>query len=82
MSSGRDAESFSRLRRELTHDNPIPMGLTMEEELSRPIEGFRAQLSSPAPNAVVGRFESNKPVGSAAVPLYNNFPSARHKVLL
>jgi len=77
-----DAESFSRLRRELTHDNPIPMGLTMDEELSRPIEGFRAQLSSPAPNAVFGAFESDELVGTAAVSLYNNFPSSRHKALL
>ena len=32
-----DAQAFSTLRRELTADNPIPMGLTMEEELARPL---------------------------------------------
>lgn len=77
-----DAESFSRLRRELTQDNPIPMGLTMEEELSRPIDGFRVQLSSPPPNAVFGNFEDNELVGTAAISLYNGFPSSRHKALL
>ena len=51
-----DAEAFSKLRRELTADNPIPMGLTMEEELSRPIQGFRDQLSYPEPNAAFGAF--------------------------
>jgi len=77
-----DAESFSRLRRALTRDNPIPMGLTMEEELSRPIEGFRDQLSSPAPNAVFGAFEGEELVGTAAISLYNRFPSSRHRALL
>ncbi|MBV8156049.1 MAG: GNAT family N-acetyltransferase [Dyella sp.] len=77
-----DAESFSRLRLELTRDNPVPMGLTMEEELSRPIEGFRAQLSTPAPNAVFGAFKCDELVGTAAISLYNNFPSSRHKALL
>ncbi|MHA7681575.1 GNAT family N-acetyltransferase [Cupriavidus sp. PET2-C1] len=58
------------------------MGLTMEEELSRPIEGFRDQLSSPAPNAVFGAFEGEELVGTAAISLYNRFPSSRHRALL
>jgi hypothetical protein len=50
--TGQDAEAFSALRRAVTAANPVGMGLSMEEELSRPIEGFRAQLASPAPSAV------------------------------
>jgi len=53
---GADAEAFSALRRLVTADNPVPMGLTLEEELNRPVQGFRDQLSAPAPNAAFGAF--------------------------
>lgn len=75
-----DAEAFSALRRMVTADNPVAMGLTMEEELSRPIEGFRTQLSFPAPNAVFGAFVKGELVGSSAVAWPSKFPSSRHKV--
>jgi len=75
-----DAEAFSTLRREITAGNPIQMGLTMEEELSRSIEGFRSQLSFPEPNAVFGAFVEDELVGSAAVAWPSKFPSSRHKV--
>jgi hypothetical protein len=32
------------------------MGLTLEEELARPLQGFRDQLSYPEPNAAFGAF--------------------------
>jgi hypothetical protein len=54
--TGEDVQAFSQLRREVTADNPVPMGLSLEEELSRPLEGFRSQLSSPYPDAVFGAF--------------------------
>lgn len=75
-----DAEAFSALRRMVTADNPVAMGLTMEEELSRPIEGFRTQLSFPEPNAAFGAFVEGELVGSAAVAWPSKFPSSRHKV--
>jgi ribosomal protein S18 acetylase RimI-like enzyme len=77
-----DAESFSKLRRELTADNPIPMGLTMEEELARPLQGFRDQLSYPAPNAAFGAFVGSELVASAAVAWPSKLPSSRHKTTL
>jgi GNAT superfamily N-acetyltransferase len=77
-----DAQAFSSLRRELTADNPIPMGLTMEEELSRSLEGFEEQLSYPAPNAAFGAFCDGELVGSAAVAWQSRFPSSRHKAIL
>lgn len=75
-----DAEAFSTLRREVTANNSIQMGLTMEEELSRSIEGFRSQLSFPEPNAAFGAFVEGELVGSAAVAWPSKFPSSRHKV--
>jgi ribosomal protein S18 acetylase RimI-like enzyme len=77
-----DAVAFSKLRRELTADNPIPMGLTMEEELARPLQGFRDQLSYPEPNAAFGAFIGGELVASAAVAWPSKLPSSRHKTTL
>lgn len=43
-----DAEAFAQLRRAVTAVDPVGIGLSMDEELSRTIEGFRAQLGAPA----------------------------------
>jgi len=64
--NGTDAEAFQVLRRELTTDNPVPMGLTLDEEMARTLEGFRDQLSYPEPNAAFGAFVSGSLVGTAA----------------
>ncbi|HMA10201.1 MAG TPA: GNAT family N-acetyltransferase [Ramlibacter sp.] len=77
-----DAESFSRLRREVTAVNPVNMGLTLEEELTRPIQKFREQLSYAQPNAAFGAFVANELVGTAAVAWPSSLPSSRHKVNL
>ena len=77
-----DAEAFSALRREVTAENAVPMGLTLEEELTRPMEGFRTQLSLPEPNAAFGAFIEGELAGTAAVAWPSKFPSSRHKVTL
>ena len=77
-----DDEAFSALRRLVTADNPVPMGLTLEEELSRPMQGFRDQLSYPAPNAAFGAFADDKLVGTAAVAWPSKMASSRHKTTL
>jgi RimJ/RimL family protein N-acetyltransferase len=77
-----DAEAFSHLRREVTADNPVPMGLSLDEELSRPIEGFRSQLSSPLPNAVFGAFVAGELVATAAVSRPSHFTSSGHKMVM
>jgi RimJ/RimL family protein N-acetyltransferase len=77
-----DAEAFCRLRREVTADNPVPMGLSLEEELSRPIEGFRSQLSSPLPNAVFGAFVEGDLAATAAVSRVSHFASSSHKMVM
>lgn len=79
---GTDAQAFQRLRRDVTQDNPVPMGLSLDEELGRPIEGFRQQLSFPAPNAAFGAFVEDELVGTAAVAWPSKFPSSRHKTNL
>lgn len=77
-----DAEAFSALRREVTRENPVPMGLTFEEELTRTLDGFRAQLSSPLPNAVFGGFVDGELAATAAVSRAGQFPSSHHKMVM
>jgi RimJ/RimL family protein N-acetyltransferase len=77
-----DASAFSALRREITRDNPVPMGLTFEEELTRTLDGFRAQLSSPLPNAVFGSFIDDDLASTAAVSRAGQFPSSHHKMVM
>jgi RimJ/RimL family protein N-acetyltransferase len=77
-----DAEAFSALRREVTRDNPVPMGLAFDEELTRTLDGFRAQLSSPLPNAVFGSFVEGELAGTAAVSRAGPFPSSHHKMVM
>jgi RimJ/RimL family protein N-acetyltransferase len=80
--TGADAETFSALRRQVTADNPVPMGLTLEEELTRPLQGFRDQLSYPAPNAAIGAFDGDALVGCAALAWPSKFASSPHKTTL
>lgn len=54
--------------------------IRLEEELARPIQGFRDQLSYPDPNAAFGAFLDGKLVGSAAVAWPSKLASSRHKV--
>jgi len=77
-----DAEAFSELRRVVTTDNAVPMGLTLEEELTRPIQGFRDQLSAAAPNAAFGAFVDGQLRACAAVAWTSRFPSSMHKAVL
>ncbi len=77
-----DAAAFSALRREVTRENPVPMGLTFEEELTRTLEGFRAQLSAPLPNAVFGSFVEGELAATAVVSRSGQFPSSHHKMAM
>lgn len=60
----KDDEALSRLRCEVKADNPEPMGLVLEEELSRSLAGCRSQLSS---SAVFGAFVDDEFVATAVV---------------
>lgn len=80
--SADDAEAFSALRREVTRVNPVPMGLTYEEELTRTVDSFKAQLSFSHPNAMFGSFVEGELVATAAVGYTSKFPSSRHKMVM
>lgn len=80
--SADDAEVFSILRRDVTRANPVQMGLTYEEELTRTLEDFQAQLSFSHPNAMFGSFVEGKLAATAAVGYTSKFPSSRHKMLM
>ena len=77
-----DAVAFSALRQEVTADDPVPMGLTLEEERSRPLQIFKDLLSYPQPNLALGAFVGAALVGSAAIAWPNKFPSSRHRATL
>lgn len=80
--SADDAEAFSALRREVTRANPVPMGLTYEEELTRTLDGFQEQLSFSHPNTMFGSFVEGELAATAAVGYTSNFSSSRHKMLM
>ena len=77
-----DALAFSSLRREVARDNPVPMGLTYEEELTRTPDSFCAQLSFTPPNAMFGIFNQSELVATAAVGYTSKFKSSRHKMIM
>lgn len=77
-----DAERFAALRREVTRENPVAMGLTYEEERSRTVESFSSQLSFSHPNAMFGSFVEGELAATAAVGYTSKFPSSRHKMIL
>jgi GNAT superfamily N-acetyltransferase len=78
---GPDAEAFSALRRLVTADDPVPMGLTLEEELNRPLQGFRDQLSAPMPNAAFGILLGRKTAGLRRYRLDKQIPLIRERGL-
>jgi ribosomal protein S18 acetylase RimI-like enzyme len=58
------------------------MGLTLDEELTRPLQGFRDQLSYPAPNVAFGAFMGDALAGCAALAWPSKFGSSCHKTTL
>ncbi len=80
--TGADAPAFSALRREVVADFPLGMGLTLQEELGRPLAGFAEQLSAPAPNAVFGAFAEGRLVATSGIAWPSKFASGAHKSVL
>jgi ribosomal protein S18 acetylase RimI-like enzyme len=80
--SASDAEAFAGLRQEVTAVSPLGMGLTLDEELTRPIEGFRQQLSAEQPSQVFGAFVGDRLVSSAGILWPTKFASGAHKAIL
>lgn len=60
----------------------LTMGLTLNEELTRSLDGFREQLGAPAPNAAFGVFVDGRLRACSAVAWTSRFASSMHKVVL
>ena len=58
------------------------MGLSLEEELVRPLQGFRDQLAYPDPNRAFGAFIGAELVASCALAWPSKRASSRHKANL
>ena len=80
--SADDAQAFSNLRREVVAVDPVGLGLSQDEELTRTLAGFQAQLAQPAPGAVFGAFIGGELVATAAVSRVNPFASSQHKMVM
>lgn len=80
--SAEDAPAFSALRRAVVAVSPVGMGLTLEEELARPLSGFEQQLSAPPPNTVFAAFAGDELVATAAINWPSKNASGAHKSLL
>jgi ribosomal protein S18 acetylase RimI-like enzyme len=77
-----DAPAFQALRRLVAEASSIGLGLTLEEELSRPLSEFATQLAAPLPNLVLGAFEDNVLVATAGLARPTTRPSGAHKAVL
>lgn len=72
-------EAFSRLRCEVKADNPEPMGMALENELSHSLSGCWSQLSS---SAVFGAFVDGEFVATAVVSPGSAFSSGELKIVV
>lgn len=80
--SAKDAEAFVGLRRAVVADSPAQMGLSLEEELQRPLQKFQEQLNEPPPSAVFGAFDGESLVATAGISRPTTRPSGAHKAVL
>jgi RimJ/RimL family protein N-acetyltransferase len=77
-----DAEKLRELRREVVAVSPVGMGTTLAEELQRPMEFFRSELSFQAPSRVFAAMSGDKLVATAGIRWPTTHPSGRHKTIL
>ena len=80
--TGDDAESYSALRRQIAADCCVGLGLTLEEELARPMQEFANQLAAPAPSLMLGAFDGNALIATAGIARLTTRQSAAHKAVL
>jgi ribosomal protein S18 acetylase RimI-like enzyme len=77
-----DVEKLKDLRRAVVAVSPIGMGTTIDEELQRPIEFFRNELSFEPPSRVFAAFSGNMLVATAGIRWPTKHPSGKHKTIL
>jgi ribosomal protein S18 acetylase RimI-like enzyme len=80
--TGDDAAAFSTLRRMVVADSPVQMGLSLDEELLRPLDEFKEQLTAPFPSKVFGAFDGQALVATAGISRPTERPSGTHKAVL
>jgi RimJ/RimL family protein N-acetyltransferase len=80
--TGEDAERLRLLRRDVVAVSPVGMGTTLEEELQRPLDFFRNELSFEAPSRVFAAFSEERLVATAGIRWPTKHPSGRHKTIL
>lgn len=77
-----DAEHLKELRRAVVAVSPVGMGTTLAEELQRPMEFFRSELSFAAPSRVFAAFSGSRLVATAGIRWPTRHPSGKHKTIL
>jgi ribosomal protein S18 acetylase RimI-like enzyme len=77
-----NAEKLRQLRREVVAASPVGMGTTLDEELHRPMEFFRTELTFDAPSRVFGAFSEGRLIATAGIRWPTKNPSGRHKTIL
>ena len=77
-----DADAFAALRKLVVADSPVQMGLSLDEELQRPLEEFREQLAASGPSTVFGAFDTGTLVATAGICRPTTRPSGAHKAVL
>lgn len=80
--TSQDAESYSALRRQIAAESCIGLGLTLDEELARPIQEFADQLASPLPNIMLGAFDGSTLIATAGIARASARQSGVHKAVL
>jgi RimJ/RimL family protein N-acetyltransferase len=77
-----DAQAFSDLRRQVVASAPVQMGISLQEELARPLSEFEGQLATPAPSIVFGAFAEGNLVATAGLSRPTTRASGAHKAVL
>lgn len=77
-----DAEAYRQLRLAVVAVSPVGSGNTLAEEVDRPIDYYRSQLSFAPPGAVFAAFHGAQMVASAAIRWPSRLPSGRHMSIL
>src|SRR4051812_46322446 len=77
-----DAEQLKVLRLAVVAVSPVGMGTTLDEEVDRPMDFFRNELSFAQPSRVFGAFSGGALVATAGIRWPTKHPSGKHKTIL
>jgi ribosomal protein S18 acetylase RimI-like enzyme len=77
-----DAEHLKALRLAVVAVSPVGMGTTLDEELQRPLDFYRHELSFESPSQMFGAFVGDALTATAAIRWPTKHPSGKHKTIL